>query len=173
MKSTSAAIGCFLAALLVAGCEMDAFTSSRRSPGKPVVVLASVSEASGSSRDLSPVAPYKIPDYPAPLLQAGVEGFVDVRLGIRPDGSVDTAAVLKSTEKDFEGPVLAAVKTWQFAQLRREKADASRDVEIVCRLRFSIEYFWRDSMGSGLGEPSEPRGGVTSTPPRSQVLTPR
>ena len=123
MKPTPVAIGCSLAAVLVAGCQINGVTDSGRAYGKPVVVLVSVSEASGSSRDLTPTMPYSIPEYPVPLLQAGVEGFVDVRLGIRADGSVKDEAILKSTETDFESPVLSAVKTWQFPQLRRAKSD--------------------------------------------------
>lgn len=173
MKSTPVAFGCLLAAFVAAGCQNDEFPDSSRAWGKPVVVLASVSEASGSARDLTPAAPYTIPGYPAPLLQAGVEGFVDVRLGILADGSVKDAHVLKSTEKDFEDPVLVAVKTWQFPKLRREKSAADHDVDIVCRIRFSIQQYWYDSVGSAPGGSPDPKGGTMSVPSRSQEIKAR
>jgi TonB family protein len=170
MKSTPIAFCCLLGALFVAGCHLDAFSDSGRGPGKPVVVLASVSEANGSARDLTPHAPYSLPDYPPPLLQAGMEGFVDVRLGVRPDGSVKDTFVLKSTETDFQGPVLLAVKTWQFPDLKRESTDPNSTVEIVCRIRFSIEQYWRDSIGGDLGGRPDRGGAVSSDPSRSHEM---
>src|SRR5882724_1687933 len=148
MKSTPVTLACFLAALFAAGCQIAGFTESERPNGKPVVTLASIAEAkTGTTKDLSPALPFTLPNYPTALLQEGVEGFVDVRIAILPDGSVGTATVLKSTEEDFSKPVVAAVKTWQFPQLCREKSDADRDVELMCRISFSIQEYWRDSIG--------------------------
>lgn len=161
---------CMLGAFFLAGCQIDAFSDSGRSPGKPVVVLASVSEPNGSARDLTPHAPFSLPDYPPPLLQAGMEGFVDVRLGVRPDGSVKDTSILKSTEPDFQGPVLLAVKTWQFPDLIRQSPDPNTTVEIVCRIRFSIEQYWRDSIGGDSNGRSDRGGAVTSAPSRSHEM---
>ncbi len=173
MKSTPIVLGGFLAALLVAGCQTDESADSTHPYGKPVVVLVSVSESAHTTRDLTPTTPYAIPDYPAALLQEGQEGFVDARLAIQPDGSVKDAAILKSTDRNFENSVLLAVKTWQFPQLRRPPADADRDVEIVCRLRFSIQQYWYDEIGSGLPGSPDHKGGTMSAPSRSSTVTPR
>ena len=172
MKSSAIALGCFLTALLVAGCLTDG-SDSGGGRGKPVVQLASISAADGTTKDLSPTTPFNIPAYPAPLLQAGIEGFVDVKLGIRPDGSVHTVGILKSTEKDFENPVLVAVKTWQFPQLKRPESDGSRDVVLACRLSFSIEQYWYSSVGGAPGGSPDPKGGTMSAPSHSPVMTTR
>src|SRR5882757_9819525 len=154
MKSIFVVIGGLLAMLLPAGCQLADSMGARP---HPVVALASIADAkTGMTKDLSPTTPFTLPEYPASLFRAGIEGFVDVRLGIRPDGSVSTVGVLTSTDTAFKNPTVAAVKTWQFPQLRREQADAGRDVELVCRLRFSIQRYWHESEGGVPGRPSAP-----------------
>lgn len=72
----------------------------------------------------------KMPDYPAPLRDAGIEGEVVLKLHVHQDGTVKGAKILRATntasgdddkaraEKLFKAAVIAAVKAWKYTPSR-------------------------------------------------------
>jgi TonB family protein len=172
MKFSSIAPLACLAMLILGGCQGLGSDDRGQSWGKPVVVLASVSEANGAERDITPLVPFAVPEYPTGLLQAGFEGYVDVGVKLKEDGSVKDAMILKSTMKDFESNVVPLVKTWHFAPLKKEPkppGTVREDIDLVCRIRYSIEQYWHDyGSGDSSGKPSKRSGEMSGSAPTTE-----
>jgi TonB family protein len=56
--------------------------------------------------------------YPPELRDAGRSGEVTVRFIVEPDGKVSHASIVRSSEKAFDAPTLAAVRTLRFRPAR-------------------------------------------------------
>lgn len=75
------------------------------------------------------------PEYPSRALRRGIEGFVEVRFTIQPDGSVDrnSLRVVKSQPRNvFERAAMQAISRWQFPE-------AAGPREARQRLEFKLE----------------------------------
>ncbi len=105
----------------------------------PQVVIESIVEADGSPSRGYPISPLPMPLYPFELVRAGISGQVDVKLVVGITGEVKQATIVKSTQKDFEPYVLAAVKQWRFRAIPVLPATPPNELVEVCRFRFSIE----------------------------------
>ncbi|WP_221031125.1 energy transducer TonB [Actomonas aquatica] len=60
------------------------------------------------------------PEYPRKLQIKGITGMVVLELIVDDTGKVDSAAVVKSTEDDFNAPSLEAVKNWRFRPAQKD-----------------------------------------------------
>jgi protein TonB len=55
------------------------------------------------------------PDYPTEAARRGVEGYVDVRFIVDPDGNVSNLSVIGSNPPElFDRSALAAVRRWKY-----------------------------------------------------------
>jgi protein TonB len=60
-------------------------------------------------------------DYPAAAYDAGIEGYVRLRIVIAPDGAVTDATVIKAEPEGwFEEAAIAGVKRWRYRAPGRE-----------------------------------------------------
>ena len=82
----------------------------------PLVIFAD-----GPDFDVRPV-PLKTPppDYPHKLKRDGVSGVVAVKVLIDETGSVTECTVSKSTNPEFDGAALDAVKRWKFKPAQKD-----------------------------------------------------
>jgi TonB family protein len=55
-----------------------------------------------------------VPAYPVDLQRAGIGGAVEISFVMKLDGSVANAAIVTSTQREFEGAVHEAVSRWKF-----------------------------------------------------------
>jgi len=75
------------------------------------------------------------PEYPARAQRRGIEGYVEVRFTILPDGSVDTDSlrVIDARPRNvFERAALRAISRWQFPEAAGPREARQR---LVFRLR--------------------------------------
>lgn len=54
------------------------------------------------------------PDYPYEMKRAGIAGVVDVEYIIDSNGNVSQVQVIKSTQREFEEPVIRALLKWRY-----------------------------------------------------------
>jgi protein TonB len=92
----------------------------------------------GSDRDAVPQVRIQ-PDYPISARQKGIEGWVDVRFNVAPDGSVKDPVVVDADPKRiFDRAAVQAVKSWKY----NPKIEDGRPVErrgLKVRIRFQLE----------------------------------
>lgn len=94
--------------------------STREAAGEPSEQASAQAPDSASGPVSSPQPTRKVPpEYPARAQRRGLEGYVEVRFTIRPDGSVDGDS-LRVTDAEprnvFERAAMRAVSRWQFPE---------------------------------------------------------
>jgi protein TonB len=97
---------------------------------------AAVSE--GADFDVRPI-PVKTPPpaYPTSLRQTGVSGLVALKVEIDESGNVTECSVSKSTNPEFDGPAMQAVKGWKFKPA--QKSGAAVKIRLVIPIKFNID----------------------------------
>jgi TonB family protein len=106
---------------------------------EPHVTLESATETKDSPAHGYAVSPFPMPAYPFELIRAGIWGEVTVRLLIGKDGAVREATIVKSTQKEFEVPVLFAVKSWRFRETAELPPVEAKGMIVDCSFKFSLE----------------------------------
>lgn len=88
--------------------------------------------------DVSPV-PVKTPppEYPDSMKRQSISGVVAVSVVIDETGAVTSATVAKSSNQEFEGPALAAVKKWKFKPAQKDGAPVK--IKATVPIRFNVE----------------------------------
>jgi protein TonB len=89
--------------------------------------------------DKSPVILTQVqPVYPYRARTRGIEGYVDVRFTVTPDGSVTSPEVLESQPPGlFDHAALRAVERWRFAPAMR--GDKAVEARVQIRIRFTLD----------------------------------
>lgn len=102
-------------------------------------VLTSVGFADDFEKPDDPPVPVRTPPpkYPSQLKRDGVSGMVVVSLVVETDGSVTEVEVKKSTNAEFEGPAVDAVKNWKFKPAKKD-GEAIRS-KVALPLKFSAD----------------------------------
>lgn len=114
-------------------------------PSQQASPSESVAEADGQASDTPAAAPGEVgspqptrrvpPEYPSRAQRRGLEGYVELRFTIRPDGSVDSNSlrVIEARPRNvFERAAIQAISRWQFPE-------ASSSREARQRLEFKLE----------------------------------
>lgn len=125
--------------------EPELARAPSQTTAEPPSSTQSVADASGEARDPPAASPGEIgspqptrrvrPEYPARAQRRGLEGYVEVRFIIQPDGSVDQSSlrVVEARPRHvFDRAALQAIARWQFPE-------ASRPRQARQRLRFRLE----------------------------------
>jgi protein TonB len=103
-------------------------------------MLAAVhaSAAEGSDFDVRPT-PVKTPppSYPNNMRRDGVTGVVAVKVIIDESGAVIECTVSKSSNPEFDGPAISAVKNWKFTPA--QKGGTAVKSKIVIPIKFSLD----------------------------------
>jgi TonB family protein len=139
---TSLIVGLWM--LLSASCvtrqAIDACGSTGYSSGEPVVELLSVTQAKDSpARGAGyPIFQFPLPVYPSDMARAGVTGEARVRLTIDTDGRVKEASIVKSSLREFEGPVLDATRLWRFKEMPEFPLSDPKGLIVDCVFTFSF-----------------------------------
>ncbi|HYC72857.1 MAG TPA: TonB family protein [Opitutaceae bacterium] len=99
-------------------------------PGAPDGTIYEPRDLDRQPRPLSRAAP----SYPAAQQRAGVTGSVTVEFVVDAHGAVQHARVVSATHRAFEGPALAAVRTWTF------QAGQKGGRPVAVRLQVPIQF---------------------------------
>jgi protein TonB len=92
-----------------------------------------------SALDQLPTVRYQAkPQYPYDLRKDGITGEVVVDFIVDPEGRVRNASVIRSTNRDFEGPALDAVSRWRF------HAGSRGGVPVFTHMVVPIEFRFED-----------------------------
>lgn len=75
------------------------------------------------------------PDYPAIARRSRLEGEVVLRAVVGPDGSVSTVAVVRSTNRLFDGAAIDAVRQWRYSPPSQDGRPVSVWFEVVVKFR--------------------------------------
>ena len=108
-------------------------------PGAPNVSLDSVSVAEGTSNWGYPLFQFPVPVFPWEMRLAGITGEVVVRVKVATDGTVVSSSVVRSTQREFEAPALAAVERWRFYEFRGLSAKERVGMVLDCTIRFALD----------------------------------
>ncbi|MCM2280340.1 MAG: TonB family protein [Bdellovibrionaceae bacterium] len=97
--------------------------------------------APGSGTSVADVPYYKIkPKYPRDALLAGVEGFVDLKIDVREDGSVDNIRSVGGRQADmFESEARRAVAKWKYKPFINEAGHPIRKADHQVRVEFKLQ----------------------------------
>ncbi|MEO6569582.1 MAG: energy transducer TonB [Opitutaceae bacterium] len=130
--------GLFLVSVLLSFC-LDC--AGCISPGEPLVTLVSVTQAANSpARGAGyPISTFPLPVYPRDFARAGITGDVTVRVTVGKDGRVAGAKITKSNLQEFESPVLAAIMSWRFFEMREAPHADRKGLIVDCVFQFSLE----------------------------------
>ena len=79
------------------------------------------------------------------MRQAGVQGIVIVRLEIDKDGRVKNAVAIKSSQREFEEPVLLVVRHWTFNEVLHYGSTLRKGAIVDCEFEFTLQ----DDDGTG------------------------
>lgn len=92
----------------------------------------------GSEFDVRPI-PVKTPppEYPQQLRRSGVAGMVAVRVEVDESGNVTECSVTKSSQSEFEGPAIAAIRNWKFRPA--SKGGTAVKSHFIVPIKFSVE----------------------------------
>ena len=132
----------FLALVGVAhiGCQsrmqMCAVIKTNR---EPLVTLVDTTETNDSPARACVISPYPTPVFPRDLYLAQIEGSVVVRVTIGKDGRVKDAVAIRSSQREFEEPSVAAVKRWKFLEMRDPGVKENFGAVVDCTIKFSFE----------------------------------
>ncbi|PTY06399.1 hypothetical protein DB347_13315 [Opitutaceae bacterium EW11] len=77
------------------------------------------------------------PEYPAAMRQEGVAGTVAVKVVVDETGAVTECTVSKSTNRAFEEPALAAVRTWKFKPATKDGTPVK--ARFILPIQFNLE----------------------------------
>lgn len=104
-----------------------------------VLSLVATGYAQEFEKPDTPPVPVRTPPpvYPSQLKRDGVSGMVVVNIIIEADGSVAEVEVRKSTNAEFEGPAVDAVKNWRFKPAQKD-GNAIRS-KVALPLKFSAD----------------------------------
>ena len=108
--------------------------------GGGIIGVGASQLASTGGSDRSAVPQVRIqPDYPIQARQKGIEGWVDVKFTIRPDGSTTDVVVLNAEPKKiFDHSAVQAVKGWKYnPKIEDGRAVEQRGVRV--RVTFKLE----------------------------------
>ncbi len=75
--------------------------------------------------------------YPAPAKELGVEGVVNLRVTIEPDGSVGDVKVVRMVDPDLEGEAIRIVRkmpAWEPAEKDGQAVESTADVAVSFQL---------------------------------------
>lgn len=85
------------------------------------MVIPGIESLDETPRALAQIAPR----YPHEMRRSGVDGSVDVRFVVGPDGKVQTAEVVRFSHREFAEAAMIAVKKWRFEPGRRNGSRVS------------------------------------------------
>jgi TonB family protein len=131
----------WLGAVVLCGCQSRRIYTDAvlRAPIYPHVILESVEATKDSAVSGYPTPPLPMPVYPFEHARMGIEGLVLVRLTVAADGRVKEATIIKSSEREFEEPVLAATKHWKFTTMPEFPPPEVPRMILDCTFHFSCE----------------------------------
>jgi len=107
-----------LAAGLLVSCQSP-LKPERLNPLEIGKTNATLEHQHAVAKDRDLIKPLRLvsaekPAYPAELQDSGVGGAVEVSFVISEKGTVESAKVLKSTDRRFNAPALESARTWKF-----------------------------------------------------------
>ena len=127
-------------ALMAGGCQ------SRRvgfyggvAPSVPLVTLESVTATKDSPSWGYPVFQFPRPWFPLEMLRAGVAGEVVVRAKVGADGAVQSASIMRSTQREFEPCALSAVQRWRFVEFVPPTQRSPHGYTVDCLIKFGFD----------------------------------
>lgn len=97
--------------------------------------------AGGSSGTVANVPYYKIkPRYPKEALLAGIEGYVDLRIDIKADGTVENIRASGGTQADlFENEARRAVSKWKYKPFVDDQGHPTQKANHLVRVEFKLQ----------------------------------
>ena len=92
------------------------------------------------TKDTTNVPYFRIkPKYPVEALRAGAEGFVDFKIDILEDGTVDNARVIGGEKRNmFEAAARQAITKWKFKPFLDSTGKAVKKADVLQRIDFKM-----------------------------------
>ncbi|HYC72555.1 MAG TPA: energy transducer TonB [Opitutaceae bacterium] len=103
-----------LLTLVAAAAAALSVSAQGYNPGYSVRISVSFSSVEGRTPMEENLTP---PAYPFEMRRAGMAGEVDMMFTVLKDGSVADVKITRSSHREFEEPVRAAVRGWRFRAL--------------------------------------------------------
>ena len=73
------------------------------------------------------------------MLRAGITGEVVVRATVSADGVVQSAAVVRSTQREFEPAALSGVQRWRFVEFVPPAQRSPYGYTVDCLIKFGFD----------------------------------